>query len=255
MRPIVIGAGRGSRLRHETEEIPKTLVSVMGRPMIEWILEALAEAGFARNDVVYVCGYKGDVIRARYPEFTFVENRDWASNNILLSLLCARSHMVDGFFSTYSDIVYRGEAVTKLAASKHDMTIVCDTDWRRRYTGRSEHPETDAEKLRAEGSRVVEMSRKIPSDEASGEFIGVTRFTKDGAAELLDAFDTARAAFAGGPFREGRTFEKAYLIDLFQWMVERGSAFHRVDMHGGYMELDTLQDLSLAERWWKGEGT
>ena len=47
MRPIIIGAGRGSRLEHLTEEIPKTLVPVMGRPMLDWVLEALAAAGFS----------------------------------------------------------------------------------------------------------------------------------------------------------------------------------------------------------------
>jgi choline kinase len=137
-------------------------------------------------------------------------------------------------------------------ASPHDKVLVCDTDWRRRYVGRSEHPETDAEKLRAEGERVVEISRRIESTLASGEFIGVTKVTATGARELCEAFDETKAAFAGQVFREGRTFEKAYLIDLFAWMLERGSAFHRVDTDGGYMELDTLQDLSLAEAWWAG---
>ena len=66
MRPIVIGAGRGSRLGPETAEIPKALVPVVGRPMLEWILEALAAAGFARKDVIYICGYKAEVVRARY---------------------------------------------------------------------------------------------------------------------------------------------------------------------------------------------
>ncbi len=253
MRPIVIGAGRGSRLGGLTDEVPKTLVHVMGRPMLEWILDALGEAGFARRDVIFICGYKADVVRARYPEFTFVENADWERNNILLSLMCAREHMASGFVSTYADIVYRGRAVRALTESPHDKTLVCDTAWRRRYVGRTEHPETDAEKLRADGSRIVELSRRIPSEAASGEFIGVARFSADGARELSASFDEARAEYAGLQFREGRTFERAYLIDLFQWMLERGARFDRVDTDGGYMELDTQQDLSLAASWW-GDG-
>jgi len=251
MRPIVIGAGRGSRLGPNTDEIPKTLVPVMGRPMLEWILEALAEAGFARKDVVYVCGYKADVLRARYPELTYVVNDAWEKNNILSSLLYAREHVLGGFVSTYADIVYRGSAVKKLVASPHDKVLVCDTDWRRRYVDRSKHPESDGEKMRAEGERIVELSRKIPSEQASGEFIGVTKFTPDGAREMVAAFDEARATWAGKTWREGRTFEKAYLIDLFQDMLEKGSAFHRVDTHGGYMEIDTEEDLACAAKWWR----
>jgi L-glutamine-phosphate cytidylyltransferase len=251
MRPIVIGAGRGSRLGPNTDDIPKALVPVMGRPMLEWILEALGTAGFARKDVIFICGYRADVVQARYPEFTYVENRDWEKNNILASLLCAREHLAAGFVSTYADIVYRGSAVKKAVASVHDKVLVCDTDWRRRYVDRSQHPESDAEKMRAEGDRIVELSRRIASEKASGEFIGVTKFTPDGAREMVAGFDEAKATWAGKTWREGRTFERAYLIDLFQEMIERGSTFHRVDTHGGYMEIDTQQDLASAEKWWR----
>jgi choline kinase len=218
--------------------------------MLDWVLEALGAAGFSKKDVVFICGYRADVIRARYPEFTYVENSDWENNNILLSLFMARDHLKDGFVSTYADIVYTGEVVKKLVASGHDKVIGCDTDWRRRYVGRTKHPESDAEKLRATGERVVEISRTIVSEEAAGEFIGVAKFSADGARELASAFDGVKAAFEGRVFREKRTFERAYLIDLFQDMIEKGSAFYRVDTHGGYMEIDTLEDRSLAQSWW-----
>jgi choline kinase len=250
MRPVIIGAGRGSRLGRNTDEVPKTLVPVMGRPMLDWILDALAEGGFTRRDVVFIAGYKAEVIRARYPEFTYVQNADWANNNILLSLLCAREHLHDGFVSTYADIVYRGAVVRGLVDATHPMALGNDTDWRRRYVDRSKHPETDAEKLTADGPRVTRISRHIAAPEAAGEFVGVTKFSREGAREFLAAFDEARAQYAGGPFREGRTFEKAYMIDLLQWMIERGAAFHRVDMHGGYMEIDTDEDLATAAKWW-----
>jgi L-glutamine-phosphate cytidylyltransferase len=249
MRPVLIGAGRGSRLEHRTDELPKSLVPVMGRPMLEWILEALREAGFSDEDVVFVCGYKADVLRARYPRFSYVENADWENNNILASLMCAREHLGAGFVSSYTDIIYRGASVKDALVAPHDKVLVCDTDWRRRYVRRTRHPETDAEKMRAEGERVLEVSRTIPSEAATGEFIGVAKLSAAGARELGEAYDEARAACAT---LGDRPFAKAYLIHLFQRMIERGSPFHRVDTHGGYMELDTLEDLELAEAWWQG---
>lgn len=251
MRAIIIGAGRGARLGANTDEVPKALVPVMGRPMLDWVLEALASAGFSRRDVVFIAGYRADVVRARYPDLTYVSNEDWEHNNILASLLCARAHFGEGFVSTYADIVYRGSSVQKVVASAHDKVLVCDTDWRRRYVDRSHHPETDGEKMRADGKRVLEVSRRIPSEVASGEFIGVAKFTAAGAQEFATAFDEAKAKWAGKVWREGRPFERAYLIDLFQDMIERGSEFFRVDTRGGYMEIDTGQDLALAEKWWK----
>ena len=251
MRPVIIAAGRGSRLKNETDDIPKTLVEVMGRPMLEWILEAFESAGLKRKDVVFVCGYRAEVIKARYPDFTYVTNHDWQNNNILLSLLMAREYLGDGFVSTYGDIVYEGAVVQKLVASTADIALGCDTAWRRRYVGRTQHPETDAEKLRAAGKRVVELSRTIPSEQADGEFIGVMKLSQAGSVDLLDAFDQAERAYGGGMFREGRSFQKAYLIDLLSEMLEQGSPMQREDTAGGYMEIDTVQDLSMAEKWWK----
>ena len=248
---MIIGAGRGSRLEHLTEEIPKTLVTVMDRPILEWVLDALAMGGFSRKDVIFICGYRAEVIKERYPEFTYVHNHDWENNNILLSLMTAREHLSGGFVSTYADIVYRGDVVRGLVDSGHDKVLGCDTDWRRRYVGRTRHPESDAEKLRAVGDKITELSRTIASETAAGEFIGVAKFTKNGSAELLDAFDQVKDRFAGQVFREKRTFERAYLIDLFQHMIEKGSEFFRVDTDGGYMEIDTLQDRSMAPSWWK----
>ena len=218
--------------------------------MLEWILEALGQAGFQRRDVVFVCGYAEDEIRRRYPEFTYVSNAEWASNNILVSLLKARAFMKDGFVSTYADIVYEGAIVDKLVRAPDDIALGCDTAWRRRYVARTKHPETDAEKLRADGRRVLELGRRIESEAAQGEFIGVMKLSAAGASELVASFDAAERRYAGRTFREGRSFEKAYLIDLLQHMLEAGSVMHREDTAGGYMEIDTLEDLSMARTWW-----
>lgn len=250
MKAIIIGAGRGSRLGPETDEVPKTLVPVMGRPMLDWILEALEEAGVSGRDIVFVSGYREEVVRERYPQLTFVRNERWEHNNILASLLCARAHLADGFVSTYADIVYDGAIARRVAQSAHDITLGCDTAWRRRYVNRSQHPETDAEKLRADGSRVLELGRRIDSDAAQGEFIGVMKASPAGARQLVEAFDRAAERFAEGEFREGRTFEKAYLIDLLQDMLEAGTPMHRESTEGAYMEIDTLEDLEWAARWW-----
>ena len=160
--------------------------------------------------------------------------------------------MVDGFVCTYADILYRPLAVERLMASPHDTTLVVDTDFRTRYQHRSMHPETDAEKVRCEGGRVVEVSRRIPGDEASGEYIGVAKFTPAGAAVLRDHYHHALGQTGlERPFRESPTFRQAYLIHLFQEMLERGVQMHRVDTHGEYHEIDTTEDYELAQRQWR----
>ena len=46
MRAMILAAGRGERLRPLTDEAPKPLVEIGGKPLIEYHLEALAGAGF-----------------------------------------------------------------------------------------------------------------------------------------------------------------------------------------------------------------
>jgi choline kinase len=199
---------------------------------------------------VFVCGYAEDAIKSRYPELTYVTNPDWPSNNILASLMYAREYMKDGFVSSYADIVYEGGVVQRLVAAPEDFVLGCDTEYRRRYEKRSQHPESDAEKLSADGRRVTALSRRIPSSQASGEFIGVMKLSADGARELCACFDQLRALGDERIFREGRTFRRAYLIDLLAELLERGTPMFRENTPGGYMEIDTLEDLSLAEEWW-----
>jgi choline kinase len=251
MRAVIIGAGRGSRLQHRTREVPKTMVEVMGRPMLDWILDALRlGGGFERKDIVFISGYAEDVVRAAYPEFTYVRNTDWENNNILASLLCAREYLGEGFVSTYADIVYEPGVVKRLVNAPEDIVLGCDTAYRRRYVNRTQHPESDAEKLSADGRRVTALSRTIEGSKAQGEFIGVMKLTAGGARTLTDGFDAARARFQGRTYREGRSFERAYLIDLLAELLEGGTPMFRENTPGGYMEIDTLEDLSLAEDWW-----
>lgn len=249
VKAILIGAGRGRRLMPLTEECPKGLVPLHGRPLLDWILEALAPLGV--DEVVYVGGWQVDAVRRAYPEFTFVVNERWAETNILYSLFAARAHMAEGFVCSYVDIVYRAEPIAALAASPHDATLVVDTRWRNRYQERSQHPETDGEKVLADGARVTAVGRWIDPATAVGEFIGVARFTAAGAAALTAEWDRITRERPEGPVGRSANREKAYLIDLFDEMLAQGAALHRVDTHGEYFEIDTTEDYRLATRDWR----
>jgi choline kinase len=220
-----------------TEERPKCYAEVGGRRIIDWTLDALGAAGI--EEVVFVGGYQIERIRADYPRLSFRHNRDWPNNNILASLFHAEDAMADGFVCSYADILYRPEVVRRLLDSPADLALAVDTAWRGRYAARSQHPEADAEKVRVEGDRVVEIARTIPSGAAHGEYIGLARLSPDGAARLREHH--ARAGLGS----------KAYLIELFQAMIAAGVPLHAVDTDGGYLEVDTAEDHRLAQEQWR----
>ncbi len=58
VRAMVLAAGRGQRMRPLTDHTPKPLLNVLGKPLIEWHLERLAQAGV--REVVINTGWLGD---------------------------------------------------------------------------------------------------------------------------------------------------------------------------------------------------
>ena len=60
MKAIILAAGRGSRMKHLTDEKPKCLAKLGGKLLIEWQLEALSAAGI--NEIAIVTGYKKELL-------------------------------------------------------------------------------------------------------------------------------------------------------------------------------------------------
>ena len=61
MQMVVLAGGLGTRLRPLTEEIPKSLIPVNGRPFLEYQLELFKRSGI--SDVVLCVGHLGDEIK------------------------------------------------------------------------------------------------------------------------------------------------------------------------------------------------
>ena len=251
MQPIIIGAGRGSRLNALTDHQPKCYAPIGEQRILDWLLAALDEAGLATP--VFIGGYQIDMIRQDYGHLNFRHNDNWPNNNILASLFYAEEDMDAGFVCSYADILYRGSVVKRALEHPADIVLCVDTDWRSRYVDRSLHPEDDAEKVIAKGDRVVQVHRDIASVDATGEYIGVAKFSASGAKVLRDFYHRAKGAFAGKSWRSAAVFEKAYLILLFQEMLEAGVEMHMVTTDGEYMEIDTEEDFALANARWPAE--
>jgi len=251
MRAIIIGAGRGRRLMPTTADTPKCFAEVQGRRLVDWTQCAFAEAGM--TDICFVGGYQIEKVQNGYPHFAFRHNADWEHNNILLSLMHAEDLMVEGFVCCYSDILFTSDVVRGVLRHPADIVLSVDTRWLERYQHRTQHPPDDAEKVTINNGLVTRVHRGISPSEAHGEYTGIAKFTPAGAAKLREHFHRARQEFSGKPFREASVFEKAYLIHLYQEMIEAGVKMAHADTPGKYMEVDTQEDFDLARKHWIGE--
>ena len=59
-RAVILAAGRGTRMRELTDELPKPMIEVRGRPILEHIVSGLAENGV--TDFLIVVGYRKEVV-------------------------------------------------------------------------------------------------------------------------------------------------------------------------------------------------
>src|SRR6266513_701138 len=60
-RAVVLAAGRGTRMRELTNDVPKPMIEVRGKPVLEHIVEGLRDAGVRR--FLIIVGYHAETVR------------------------------------------------------------------------------------------------------------------------------------------------------------------------------------------------
>ena len=252
-RAILIAAGRGKRLGVHTEEIPKCMVEVGAKPILGWVWDAFRFAGI--EELVVIRGYRGDVletfVRSLAPNVRFVDNTGWQTNNVLLSLACARAYLDRPCLISYSDIIFTPAVARAAARSPAEIALVIDREFRAIYEGRTEHPldEGEVSDLMPDGSVARVGKRALPPSEAVGEFIGLTKLGARGAATVGRTLDELARRYDGRdhqPFQRAASYRNAYLTDLWQELIDGGIRLDPVLIEGSWREIDTEQDLDRA---------
>ncbi|HQQ06780.1 MAG TPA: phosphocholine cytidylyltransferase family protein [Candidatus Omnitrophota bacterium] len=246
MKAIVIAAGRAKRMKHLSEDLPKCLFEVNGRPVLRRQMDTFKACGIC--DIVVVKGYKQELIN--YPDARYYINDDFMNNNILNSLFYAETEITGDCIITYGDILFNEDVVKRLIAAKADIAAVCDIEWEKHYENRHAHPITEAENVFMDGEhRLVEIGKIMDKKHAANaEFIGMIKVSAAGAKVLTSEFNRVKRLYSGRPFKRAGVFAQAYLTDMLQELVDRG---HRVDcvaITDGWMELDTPDDYAAAAK-------
>ncbi len=238
MRAIVLAAGQGARLRPLTDDRPKCMVAYKGVPLIDRILASLREAGV--TDIVIVKGYKAESLNP--PGARTFTNERYASGNMVASLFTVEDELAGDILITYSDIAYGPGIVQKLETSDADISIVVDLAWRELWQKRMSDPLADAETLKLDGRRVLELGKKPWSyADVEGQYIGLIKLSARGAEKLRALY----ARLDRGATYDGQPFEKMYMTSLLQRAIDEGIEVRAVPIRGGWIEIDAPSDLDI----------
>jgi L-glutamine-phosphate cytidylyltransferase len=244
VKVIIVAAGLGSRLNKYTEALPKCMLKFGNYTLLEMQTNIHRELGI--NDISVVRGYKKEKIN--YEGLNYFDNMDFKNNNILNSLFYADEKIFGNVIVSYSDILFDSHVVKRLLESDADISIVVDIDWRGYYVDRKDHPIEEAEKVIFDANnRVIRIGKVLTNqDDVYGEFIGMMKLSPRGAEIIKLHFNRAKKIFWDQPFQRSKTFQKAYITDLIQDMVDLGVNIHCVIIEKGWKEIDTVEDYEKA---------
>tara|TARA_Y100001933_G_scaffold50479_1_gene49351 strand:+ start:126 stop:887 length:762 start_codon:yes stop_codon:yes gene_type:complete len=244
MKAIILAAGSGTRLKELTQNTPKCLVKVNRKPLIEYQLETLRSNNF--SDICIVGGYKYKKIN--YPKVKFFLNEKYASTNMVYTLFCAREVLEkdEDVIISYGDIIYRNDILQKLICSKEEMNLTIDLNWESYWKQRMHNPLEDAETLIIDKDyNILELGKKPKSySEINGQYMGLVKIRADTAKNLFKIWsnmDTKK-------IYDGKDFKNMYMTTFIQYLINIGINVKAVPIKGGWAEVDTPEDIIIAEK-------
>jgi choline kinase len=236
MKTVILAAGVGSRLAPLTNDRPKVLVPVNGRPILFRQLDLLAAAGVPSDQVVVVGGYRIDMLRSELAKAGFrckvVMNEKYEGWGNFFSLLCAANELRGHDFMQFDgDVILDEKILPRMVAATGDALLATDP---------SAELDDDAMKVQLDSAgRVIGLDKKLDPSKCMGEYIGITKLSAAAGAAVLDEL----TKFPG----EGITHE--YYDHAYHRLSSRGEVpFGIVDVADcKVLEVDDLTDLSRAE--------
>lgn len=250
MKAIILAAGEGKRLRPLTNRLPKCMVDLFGKSIIEHQIDVYRDCGI--KDITIVTGYKSDKIN--FKNVKYYKNNNYHTTNMVETLFCAKNALNNPTIISYGDIIFEKSVLKKLIKSRYDCSIIIDKNWKDYWKIRFENPLSDAESLEVNSDEyIIDIGQKVTDIEMiSGQFIGLMKFQRNGIKKLKNFYKEAKAKSKHQNLLNPHLkFEQSYMTDLLRGMINNDIKLKAVIVKSGWLELDSLKDYKIYQQMYK----
>jgi choline kinase len=243
MRAVILAAGSGRRMGKYGENLPKGMLPINGKSIIEWQIGKLREIGI--SDIVIVTGYKAEMIT--FEGITYFHNPAFADTNMVETLMCAREAFDTDILVSYADIVCTRKLVAMVAGCGYDIGVAIDEGWRDYWMLRYGTTETDLETLIvSEDGKITCIGKPVSSSEGLNyRYIGLIKFSVGGISSAMELYNWKKRRNENW-IQSGKPFAMGYMTDLLHELIIRGQMVYPVITRGGWLEFDTVEDYEKA---------
>ena len=248
MKAIILAAGQGTRLKKYTKNLPKGMLSFMGKTIIEKQIEIYRACGI--NSISIVTGFAADKIK--YEGVRYYHNERYMETNMVESLLAAKETFDEDTIVSYSDILFEKIMLEKMMEAGGDFACAVDDNWQEYWKKRYGRVDFDTESLIIdENDNITELGRENPSlEEISARYIGLLKFSKAGLKTVEDIMEKAYAECGEKPWQQsGKPVPQAYMTDLLNAVIKEDWGVKAIRFRNGWLEFDTNEDYEKAMEW------
>jgi choline kinase len=219
------------------------MVPFFGIPLIERQLKTFNSAGI--NDITIVGGYKAESLNVL--NLNKVLNKKFAVTNMVFTLFCAEKAIKanEDLIISYGDILFEPKVLSALISSDAAISVIVDRAWLSLWSERMVNPLDDAETLKLDGDRIIEIGRKPTSySDIQGQYIGLVKVS----AEYVNDFISTWHAMDKNVKYDGEDFDNMYMTSFIQYLIDSGWDIRAAFIDSGWLEVDTVEDLQCYER-------
>ena len=244
MNAIILAAGMGMRLLPDTEDIPKGMVKLFDKSLIEMQIDIFKKCGI--DDISIVTGYLAEKIN--FQSINYFKNENFSTTAGNESLYCAKQKLNDTIIC-YADLVFDISIIKKMIDFNGDIGIAVESDWKSRYVDRTLHPISEADNvLFDESGKIIKICKNIQKPNSNiGEFLGVMRLSSKGSSLFLKRFSELKESHVG-TFHDSPSLKQSILPDMIQELIDLGINIEPIMVSEKWYEVDTEQDLDFARK-------